>query len=194
MEEFLNKVWNSFWRVCQLEFQNVRISKLLLFTVIGACVIHISCVIYVKLKRQSIQLATEVQLILLISYISFIAYVTVFSRVPGSQVRVFDSKLLWLDQSMDQNMTNLLNVILFLPFGALLTSLHMNRKRGMRYFMVVNYSFLWSFLIECMQYSTRRGYFEIDDIEANVLGGVLGCLTISLCTRIGELVRKKWRL
>ena len=189
MKEFLDIVWNSFWKVCQLEFQNVKLTKLLLFTVIGACVIHIGCVIYVKLKRRPIQLTTEVTLILLISYVIFTAYVTVFSRIPGSQARVFDMKLLWVDRSMDQNMTNLLNVILFFPFGVLLTSLLMNRKSMMRYYMVVNYSFLTSFLIECMQYSTRRGYFEMDDLEANVLGGVLGCLSINLCARIGKLVR-----
>ena len=59
----------------------------------------------------------------------------------------------------------------------------------LKYYMVVNYSFLTSFLIECMQFSTRRGYFEMDDLEANVLGGVLGCLSINLCARIGKLVR-----
>ena len=190
MEELLGAFWNSFWKVCQIEFQNVKVTNLLLFTLVGACIVHIGCVIYVKRKRRPIQLTTEILILLLISYGFFIAYVTVFSRAAGSQPRVFQIKLLWIDPLMDQNMTNLLNVMLFVPYGMILTGLQLERKSMMRNFMVANYSFLTSLLIEGIQYITRRGYCEIDDIEANVLGGVVGSLVINLYVKIGELIRK----
>ena len=190
MEELINAFWNSFWKVCQTEFQNVKVTNLLIFTLAGACMVHMGCVIYVKCKRRPIQLTTEILILLLISYGIFISYVSVFSRAGGSQPRVFQTKLLWVDPLMDQNMTNLLNVILFVPYGMILTGLQLDRQSRMRSFMVANYCFLTSLLIEGIQYITRRGYCEIDDIEANVLGGVVGSLAINLCVKIGELIRK----
>jgi glycopeptide antibiotics resistance protein len=92
---------------------------------------------------------------------------------------------------MDQNITNLLNIALFIPFGVLIAGLQINKKGLKRAIMAVNYCFLTSLIIECTQYITKRGYFEIDDIEANIVGGLTGSIFFSLFSKIGRLIHKK---
>jgi glycopeptide antibiotics resistance protein len=191
MNEFWDAFWNSFWKICQLELRNVSVTNFIIFTLIVAGFVHIGCLIYVRVKKHSIYLSTEIMIVLLISYTYFIAQVTLLSRGLEDQARVFDTKWLWLDRSMDQNMTNLLNIFLFLPFGTLITGIEMNKYGIKRFILVINYCFLTSLLIECTQYITKRGYFEIDDIEANIVGGLAGSIFFSLCLKIGRLITKK---
>ena len=191
MNEFWEIFWNSFWKICQLEFRNVSVTNLLISSMVGAAIVHVSCMIYFRVKRHPIYLNTELMIILLISYTIFIAQVTLMSRGLENQRRVFDTKLLWIDKSMDQNITNLMNILLFIPYGILVTGIHMGRNRVRRFLLVVNYSFLASLLIECMQYITKRGYFEIDDLEANIVGGMAGSIFLSLSIKLGGLFHKK---
>ncbi len=190
MEEFLVVFWNSFSKACQQEFRNVSILHLASLSIIGASFVHIGCLIYVKVKKNPINLSTELIIDLLISYTIFIAQVTLLSRGIEEQVRVFDTKLLWIEKSMDQNMTNLLNIILFVPFGFLISGV-LTKKGVLRIFiLVINYCFLTSLLIEATQYITKRGYFEIDDIEANIIGGLTGSIFFCLCSYIGRRMQK----
>jgi glycopeptide antibiotics resistance protein len=130
-------------------------------------------------------------IILLLGYASFIAQVTWLNRGPEGTARVFDTKWLWIDGSMEQNITNLLNVALFIPFGILITGIQRNKKSMRRILMTVNYCFLTSFFIECTQFITRRGYFEIDDLETNIIGGLTGSIFFSLFSKIGGLIYKR---
>ncbi len=191
MSEFLVEFWNSFSKICQVEFRNVSVINLIIFSLIGAGFVHMGCLIYVKVKKNSISLSTELIIDFLISYTIFIAQVTLLSRGLEEQVRVFDTKLLWIDKSMDQNMTNLLNIILFIPFGILISGIRMNKFSVRKIILVINYCFLTSLLIESTQYITKRGYFEIDDIEANIVGGLTGSIFLSLCSNIGRRFQTK---
>lgn len=191
MNEFWVVFWNSFQNVCHLEFRNVSLGSLIIFLFFGAIVVHIGCLIYVRVKRHSIYLSTEIIIILLISYTAFIAQVTLLSRELEGTARVFDTKWLRIDESMDQNITNLLNIALFIPFGVLIAVILINRNGLKRIIMAVNYCFLTSLLIECTQYLTKRGYFEIDDIEANIVGGLSGSIFFSLLSKIGKSIHKK---
>ncbi len=193
MDELWIKFWNSFWKMCYLEFQNVSFIYFLIFSLIGACVVHIGCMIYVRVRKKTIFISTELMFILLISYFFFILQVTLLGRAAGSQPRVLDTKWLWFNNTMDQNMTNLLNIILFLPLGALLTGVQKYEKVMKRTVMVVNYCFLISLLIESMQYMSKRGYFEIDDIESNIIGGLFGSIFVNLFSKIGRLINKNRR-
>lgn len=191
MYEYWEDFCVNFWEICRVELRNVSYKNLFIFSLIVFVFIHISCWLYARVKKHSIYFSTELMIVLLISYSGFIAEVTILNRTFGSQARVFDTKWLWIDVSMVQNITNLLNIILFIPFGTLVTGLQMNIKSLKRIFMVLNYSFLISLIIECIQYITKTGYFEIDDIEANILGGLIGSIFFSLCSKIGMLICHK---
>ena len=185
------KFWESFWRICQLELHDLSLSNLVLGILCVAVVVHCAAIIYVKVKHKTIQFSTELLIILLISYMVFIAEASIFSRTVGSQPRVFDTKHLWIDAKVYQNMTNLLNAVMFVPYGALISGVMERRKASYRVVMTVMYCFLTSLFVECVQYTTGRGYFEIDDLEANVLGGVLGSVFVCLCTAIGKMIDRK---
>jgi hypothetical protein len=175
--DFLHRLW----AVCQYELQNVSYSSLLICSLIGAIFVHGGCLIYVRLKKHPIYLSTELAIILLISYLIFMAQITVLDRELGFWERTFETKALRIDGSLKYDLTNLLNIILFIPLGALLAGLQLKKSIVLRSIVTGSYCFLISLLIECAQYATNRGYFEIDDIEANILGGFLGCLSLSLC-------------
>ena len=66
-----------------------------------------------------------------------------------------------------------LNILLFVPFGFLLP---MVQKRFQNIFSVTLIGFLFSFLIESMQFITGRGLTEIDDIITNTTGALCGYL------------------
>ena len=65
------------------------------------------------------------------------------------------------------------NVIGFMPFGYLLASMN---QRFRRPWIILLMSFCFSFLIELVQFITKVGCYDVDDILMNTLGGVLGCL------------------
>jgi len=182
------KFLESFWRICYLEMHNISVVELIAGILAVALFVHIFVVIYVRVKGEPISFSTEVLIILLISYIVFIGETTILSRAAGSQKRVFDTKHLWIDAKMDQNMTNLLNIVLFIPYGALLTAIRDKRTLVNRVIMTIVYCFLTSMFVECVQYVTARGYFEVDDLEANVLGGLIGSMFVCIC----NLISRKW--
>lgn len=63
------------------------------------------------------------------------------------------------------------NILLFIPFGILVPILWKYNRSIIRTTLM---SFACSVLIELTQLATGRGYFEIDDIILNTLGGIIG--------------------
>lgn len=72
---------------------------------------------------------------------------------------------------------NILNIILFIPIGYLISSLIASKKNNQ---MIAIFSgILFSLFIESMQYIFKRGIFDINDILNNTLGSIFGCLLYS---------------
>lgn len=63
------------------------------------------------------------------------------------------------------------NIIMFIPY-AILLFLYSNFFRKM--WVMLGIGVVSSFLIEIMQWVTKTGYFELDDILTNVFGMILG--------------------
>ena len=59
------------------------------------------------------------------------------------------------------------NILLFVPLG-----LGLSKKEGWTYKYLL--PFLFSIIIETIQYFTRFGVFEVDDLICNTIGGILG--------------------
>ncbi len=69
------------------------------------------------------------------------------------------------------------NILIFMPFGFLLPI--MSRKlRG--FFRVVLLGLALSFAVECIQYFSNTGSFDVDDLLLNTIGTALGFLVIAL--------------
>ena len=76
----------------------------------------------------------------------------------------------------------LLNIVLFVPFGILFPL----RRNKINYKSVLLASFLFSLGIELSQLGisvllqTPAWFFDVEDILANVLGGMLGCFIVKM--------------
>lgn len=69
------------------------------------------------------------------------------------------------------------NVLLFVPFGAILPVLH---RRFRRFPVVLACGMGLSAAVEVIQYVTRRGSCDVDDVILNTLGCIAGYIIFSL--------------
>ncbi len=73
------------------------------------------------------------------------------------------------------------NVIGFMPFGLVLPLMH----RHLRHFWsTVGITMGFSICVEVLQFFTRTGSCDIDDIILNTLGGILGYMLFALCNTV----------
>ena len=105
-------------------------------------------------------------------YIFCILYITILSR-SRSMTRTFElmpfwSYLDWLRGNWTRGLSISLNVILFVPFGYLLADL---RKPSWLSLLCCLFT---SLSIEIVQLLSCLGYFDVDDIISNFVGGFIG--------------------
>jgi len=116
-------------------------------------------------------------------YFAMLISITLLSREPGSRTGV-DLKLFetWGNQCLpDRYFVE--NILLFLPFGALLPAAVPFLRR---WWYCVYAAFATSMMLETVQLLTERGYCQLDDVVTNTLGAAIGYLVFAL-------VRKCWR-
>ena len=107
---------------------------------------------------------------LLIIYAVVILSETLFFRKPfdGEHLQL---ELFWSYKVIDVQFKQMLaNVLMFIPFGLLLSLL------DKRVWMVLLSGFLFSCLVEILQLILKVGLCELDDVFHNTLGTVIGLL------------------
>ena len=109
--------------------------------------------------------------VLLLLYLAFIAYMTIINREAGVGVITFDLPpnyyLFFADREI------LFNIWLFVPLGAILYKLS-------RMWEIMALPFVLTLLIETSQLIFDIGAFEVSDLIANSLGGVIGIIIMYL--------------
>lgn len=116
-------------------------------------------------------------------FLYYLLYVTLISRVTGSRREVVLWPFVSFQVLRGEFHYIIENVFLFIPFGVLLcmTLCAYGRKCSMKKILLA--SFLTSVSVELLQYLFSCGKSETDDVIANVLGAVIGYLTIKLKRR-----------
>lgn len=120
-------------------------------------------------------LREPVAIICLVVEIVAIAYFTIFFREQGES-HIYELELFWsykkwiLEGSVAFGLEILNNIVLFFPFGFILT----DALRRCPFWAVLLSSLAVSGCIEMSQLVFRLGLFEFDDIFNNVLGAVAG--------------------
>ena len=64
-----------------------------------------------------------------------------------------------------------MNVVAFIPLGFILGF----SSRRMKWWKVALFAAGFSLLIETLQFVTKRGFAEFDDVFHNVVGAMIGC-------------------
>lgn len=182
------KFMASFWKMCEKQFREVPFNNIIMVTALIAVVIHVCLHIYTRKKETTIELYKELLMDLIVFYVLFLLHISFFSRPVLHEARVIQLKHLWLDKYINQNMTNLLNLLLYIPYSMLWTAVQKSQslKKNALWTLVV--CFATTLIIESAQYIWNRGYFELDDMEANMLGSLIGTIFVIICCRIGRAI------
>lgn len=77
------------------------------------------------------------------------------------------------------------NVVAFIPFGALIRWVV---NRGVQWYHVMGYTFLFSLSVELLQLIAKVGSFDVDDLILNTFGGLLGYFVYYLLRRIDRMM------
>ena len=82
-----------------------------------------------------------------------------------------------------------LNILLFIPFGFMLSCYLYTNYRSQHLFLPILLSGLFvSISVELLQYITSRGFTEIDDVINNTVGSIIGWLSYD---RMLKAVKRK---
>lgn len=123
-------------------------------------------------------------LTIFIGYIALVLWIAVFSRSIDFQVPQLDllwSYKKWLGGDWRLGKEIIANIGMLIPFGFLLSANIVScKKSGIKVLLA---GFLFSCIIEILQYVLWRGLFEFDDVVNNTAGAVLGYLLYQLLKR-----------
>lgn len=111
-------------------------------------------------------------------YTIFLLYITVLGRYSSDEYKIraalFESyRQVFTEGDLRELRAIILNILIFVPFGALSAELIKNRFPIWTVFVA---GFSLSLAIELLQLVTRTGTFETDDLIHNTLGAALGVL------------------
>lgn len=95
-----------------------------------------------------------------------ILYITLLRRAPGYNENIRLHLKLWSNAGVWAG--NLLNLILYVPFGWTSQRWKPNRKR------IAGEAFVFSVGCEVLQYFTGRGMADVNDVLFNTLGAAVG--------------------
>lgn len=125
--------------------------------------------------------------IVVLVYFGLVIYITLLYRInTGLRANfspLWSYKKFFIDNSIRKQIIE--NIILFVPLGTMLFKLFPIRK-------AIIIIVLLSMFIEAMQYFTRTGLCELDDIISNSLGGLCGLCFGKLTTVIKQRI-KSWK-
>ena len=127
---------------------------------VGECVIMIVLGLLAWFNRKDRQWLPTAYSVFLILYI------TLLRRAPGYNENIRLHLKLWPNAGVWAG--NLLNLILYVPFGWTSQRWKANRKR------IVIAAFMLSVCCEVLQYVTGRGMADVNDILFNTLGTAVG--------------------
>lgn len=135
---------------------------------------------------------------LLIEYVTLLLCSTIIMRTPSAGIH-YKTELFWSYVAITNGRTeliaeNLLNIIVFIPLGLLLSTFECFKK----WWNVFIISMSLSACIEFSQFIFQKGLGEFDDVFHNTLGAIIGywiVLSLNILKRKNmRIVKKIWKL
>ena len=174
------------------QLQGIYLTDILLIFAVSALVVIVPGYILIQ-KNKEITWKMVLTRYFLLVYIGIVFLITIFRRGFGAKERkavltIWFGGLRGGSYSFHQLVYCALNVLLFVPFGFLVRFIRKNDSVIKGLVMTTLLSFLFTFVIENIQLSTRAGYFEMTDVVTNIFGGAVGAIlgTIVLAVTKGK--------
>ena len=142
----------------------------------------------VLLIARRLPIVQRISLSLLIPYIFMIIVATIIVRSPVAERGVVLAPFVSFKDALTNDFWDFeikANILMFIPFGFLL-SMAINRLNG----IPILVGFLFSIMIEVVQYFTHRGVFETDDIITNFMGILIGFIIFMPYGLLAEIEEK----
>ena len=199
MISFFKKVFSKKIMEMALEqFGSVSIKAFLLYTLLGVGILFM--VVFVcYLFKHKVRLSNLLAGIVIVMYGSIMLQLTLVCRESGSRIGIEldlfhgltgpDNDFHWLMLAYV-----VLNCMLFIPYGFALSlfSVINERRTGVQCVLVLLSSLATSLFIETAQLITKRGYYEVQDLFFNTIGGVIGWILFRIVYLFGEkLLRRR---
>lgn len=187
----LKKIFGSRTMSMALEqFGTLSIRDFLLFSLLGILIVTIITLVRILFEKET-ELSDILAGIVLSIYVSIILQLTLVCRGDNSRIGIELDIFHGLRGTVDgyywlMMAYVVLNCILFVPYGFILSlfSFINKRKAWVQCMLVFLISLISTLTIETTQLITKRGYYEVQDIFCNVLGGVIGWLIFYLIYKI----------
>lgn len=113
--------------------------------------------------------------VVLSAYIAVVVGLTLLNRTPSEEhrtiLKLFWSYGAWIQGSEKALWEIIGNIVMLIPYGILLPILY---QKFRKFQWILAASFIFTLLIEVSQYLTCRGWFELDDLIHNTIGGLIG--------------------
>lgn len=198
--DILEKIFNSRTMSRALEqFGKLSFMDFFLFSLLGILLVTVIALLR-RLFDKETKTSDILTGIVLSVYVSVILQLTLVCRADNSRIGIEldlfhgllgpESAYHWLMMAYV-----VLNCMLFIPFGFILSlfSFVHERKIPVQFTLVTLISLITSLIIETAQLITGRGYYEIQDIVVNTLGGIIGWIVFRIIYCIINFVAGRLR-
>lgn len=149
---------------------------------------RLSCII---ITHEKINILKELKLLIYIIYCFLL-----FKLVTTTDFESFSNNFIPFKEIMRYKVTSVLfyrnvvgNILLFLPFGFLITDMIYEKTNKIKFIFTFLIVFITSFSIEIIQMFIGRS-FDVDDIMLNIVGGIIGFILFYLVNKIVNRFKK----
>ena len=175
--------WRAIKKMSDKEWNHINFENLIIYMLIAAILIHLFIIIYSRITGKRITILREIIIQLAVMYGIFIVDMTVLSRTVVYD-DLFVANAIASGQNQEQKAAGFLNILFFVPWGFILVFVQKSSYMWKRVLMAACYSFLTSLAVELCQLITKRGYFEFNDLEMNLAGGLVGAMLALLIIQL----------
>ena len=179
------------------QFGEISLQNFLIYTLIGISILFI-IIIICRIYGKIILISDVLTGVVLSIYGSIIIQLTLMCRENGSRIGIelnLFHGLLGAHNNFHWLMWAyvLLNCLLFVPYGFTISLFSMinDRKPWIQLLSITLLSFITSMTIECTQLILQRGYYEIQDLVVNTLGGIFGWVLFRILFEIVKIVMRR---
>ncbi|SEL47984.1 Glycopeptide antibiotics resistance protein [Butyrivibrio sp. ob235] len=142
----------------------------------------------ILLKKGKVSFGRVLHIFLLFAYAGVLMSLTILRREPGSRAGIMILKLnlgfgLFGEKRLWNSIFSTLNILLFVPWGLVVCPFFRSKKFAARVLVTTIIGAATSLLVECTQFYTGTGRFEINDLVTNTMGTFIGAAIAAIIFR-----------